>query len=60
MKRNPADTIREKVADPVCNMKFAVEKAVASTYHAGVTYYFCTEACKKQFIQNPERYVGSR
>lgn len=48
-----------KVKDPVCGMDFAVEKAVASVEHDGRTYYFCTEACRRQFEANPARYLSA-
>lgn len=59
MSHDSHDPIREKVTDPVCNMTFPVKKAVATAEHGGVTYYFCTEACHKQFAEDPEKYVSS-
>jgi len=47
----------EKVTDPVCGMRFRVGKAVSQVEVAGKTYYFCTEACRKQFDADPARYV---
>ena len=47
-----------KVTDPVCGMTIKIEKAVGQTEYEGATYYFCTEACKQQFLEQPERYVG--
>jgi len=49
----------EKVTDPVCGMSFDPAKAVATVEHAGQTYYFCTEACRKQFEAEPTRYVNA-
>ncbi|GIW53588.1 MAG: hypothetical protein KatS3mg081_2943 [Gemmatimonadales bacterium] len=46
-----------KVKDPVCGMEFEAEKAVAQVQHQGKTYYFCTEACRKQFEADPAKYV---
>jgi ubiquinone/menaquinone biosynthesis C-methylase UbiE/YHS domain-containing protein len=46
-----------KVTDPVCGMSFDPEKAVATVEHAGQTYYFCTEACRKQFEAEPGKYI---
>ncbi len=46
-----------KVTDPVCGMTLPVEKAVAKLEHHGRTYYFCAEACRKQFEAEPERYA---
>lgn len=46
-----------KVTDPVCGMEFRREEAVATVEHSGTVYFFCTEACRKQFEKEPERYV---
>jgi YHS domain-containing protein len=46
-----------KVTDPVCGMEFAQEKAATRAEYKGRTYYFCTEACRRQFEQGPERYA---
>lgn len=51
---------REEVTDPVCDMTFAAKKVVATTEYDGATYYFCTDACKKEFVRDPEQYVGHR
>ena len=48
---------REKVTDPVCGMKLAAEKAVATVEHRGCTIYFCTQICKRLFEEDPSRYV---
>lgn len=49
-----------KVTDPVCGMSFNPEKTVAQVTYDGVTYHFCTEACRKQFDAQPDRYVAHR
>ncbi len=50
-----------KVTDPVCGMQLQPDRAAASVDYKGQTYYFCTDACRKQFETEPERYVsGSR
>lgn len=43
--------------DPVCNMKVDAEMAAAKTEHQGVTYYFCSEHCRKEFANHPEQYA---
>ncbi len=47
-----------KVTDPVCGMEFDINKSVAQVEYRGRTYYFCTDACRKQFESDPARYVG--
>jgi Cu(I)/Ag(I) efflux system membrane fusion protein len=42
------------VKDPVCGMDTDQDKANAAgrkSEHAGVTYYFCSETCKRKFVQ---------
>lgn len=48
-----------KVIDPVCKMEFKIEKAVAQTEYRGKTYHFCTNACLRQFEENPDRYIDN-
>lgn len=49
--------------DPVCGMDVneqqATERGLTSEYQ-GQTYYFCSPGCKRQFDQNPERYVDQQ
>jgi len=48
-----------KVLDPVCEMKFVIEKAAAKLDYAGKTYYFCSEGCRRQFEEDPQAYTRS-
>ena len=49
----------KKVKDPVCGMEIDPKKAAGSHEHAGKTYFFCSAACKTQFVQEPAKYVKS-
>jgi Cu+-exporting ATPase len=49
----------DRVVDPVCGMRIKPEKAAGTIVHEGRTYFFCTEACQRQFEREPDRYVGS-
>ncbi len=41
--------------DPVCGKK--VKKSeLQYTYHNRI-YYFCSEECRKKFIEKPSRYI---
>ena len=42
--------------DPVCGVKFALETAFATREHAGVTLYFCSQACVDKFDDDPHYY----
>ncbi|MDO8487378.1 MAG: YHS domain-containing protein [Candidatus Curtissbacteria bacterium] len=48
----------KKAADPVCLMKVKVEDGAVSLGHKGQRYYFCSENCKGQFKQNPQKYLS--
>jgi YHS domain-containing protein len=43
--------------DPVCGMTVDENTATIVSEYGGRTYYFCAPGCKKEFDQNPERYV---
>ena len=43
--------------DPVCNMEIDEQSAAGRAQYDGQTYYFCTQSCKDEFEQNPQRYV---
>lgn len=43
--------------DPVCGMQVDEKKAAATSVYQGVTYYFCTQACKTAFDKAPEKYL---
>jgi len=47
-----------KARDPVCGMAVEPGKAAASAVRDGRTYYFCSEACRKQFEADPKKYVS--
>lgn len=52
-----AETVGSRVVDPVCRMTVVVEDDTPRSEHAGTTYYFCCEACKRRFDQDPGQYV---
>ncbi len=45
-----------KVEDPVCRMKFVMDRAAAKVEYEGKTYYFCSEGCRAEFEADPEEY----
>ena len=45
---SPAELVEEAV-DPVCGMTVAVAAAKETSVRDGVTYYFCSAHCRKQF-----------
>ena len=45
--------------DPICGMEVSRESAVAEVEHEDTRYYFCSDMCRKRFLENPEQYLGS-
>lgn len=48
------------LTDLVCRMAIEFEDAEAETTYDGVTYYFCSEACKETFDLMPEKYLPGK
>jgi Cu+-exporting ATPase len=48
-----------KATDPVCKMVIKKKDAAATSFYKGKTYYFCNPNCKKEFDEDPERYLAS-
>jgi YHS domain-containing protein len=44
--------------DLVCNMEVDEKTAKWKSTYKGEMYYFCAPACKAEFDENPEKYVG--
>ncbi len=44
------------VADPVCEERVDPENAISTQYN-GQTYYFCSQACKNAFEEEPEDFI---
>jgi Cu+-exporting ATPase len=43
--------------DPACRMEVNPASAEAQSDYEGVTFYFCSQACKEKFDREPLRYV---
>ena len=46
-----------QVQCPVCNMEIDPVNAPSETYN-GMQYHFCSEGCREQFQQDPQRFVA--
>jgi membrane fusion protein, copper/silver efflux system len=54
----PASSQVKMVKDPVCGMEIDSQSSTTlKTIYKGVTYYFCSETCKKSFEANPGKYA---
>jgi len=54
---------QSSLTDPVCGMSIDREKAVAGGHKEafrGETYYFCSDKCHKQFMEDPAKYIDDR
>lgn len=49
----------ELVKDPVCNMEIDPRESLGKSEYRGVTYYFCSETCKRDFDADPQKYLGA-
>jgi YHS domain-containing protein len=43
--------------DPVCNMDLKSEHGKFMYDFEDVTYYFCSELCKDEFVRDPEKFA---
>ncbi len=60
MKTNNSDHLVKyaKVVDIVCGMELDPAKIKGAVEHQGETYYFCSDSCRKHFVENPKLYTG--
>jgi len=42
--------------DPVCGMNVVQERNLSATY-GDMTFYFCSDLCRRSFITDPEKYL---
>lgn len=43
--------------DPVCYQQIEKPNTILSTEYEGVTFYFCSQPCKRKFDFEPGRYA---
>jgi protein SCO1 len=47
----------ELLTDPVCKMQVTQDIASPHVFYHGQVYFFCSEHCKEQFLNNPAKYA---
>jgi YHS domain-containing protein len=47
------------VIDPVCGMRVNKEYAAARVKYRGQNFYFCVEACKDRFLEDPAAFLDT-
>jgi adenylate cyclase len=56
---NEASSVRGSLeVDPVCRMAVARDRADSMKKRRGIAYYFCSAECRRQFDQDPRRYIA--
>ena len=43
--------------DPVCSMEIENVITAPAFFYKSQTYYFCTDLCKIQFKQDPQKFI---
>ena len=47
----------QSIKDPVCGMELDARTAEFSERYRGGLFYFCSDKCRGQFKQDPDRYT---
>ena len=53
---HPAARVAGTETDPVCDMEVERTSPIRAD-HKGTTYYFCSEACRRDFVKNPAKFA---
>ena len=59
--RGAGTSVRAQVKDAACGMMIDAANATAEGHtvsRAGVTYYFCSDRCKRKFLEHPDHYLA--
>jgi xanthine dehydrogenase accessory factor len=51
--------LEEFATDPVCGMAVDIKRAAPTATYQHSDYYFCCEGCRRQFLEDPARFVGA-
>ena len=54
------EKLKNNVIDPVCGMAVDPKNTRILATHAGCTYYFCAEGCRRAFEVNPKKYINGK
>jgi YHS domain-containing protein len=50
-------TLRRGATDPVCGLRIDRARALRAD-HAGRAFFFCSDRCRKEFEEDPDRYAS--
>ncbi len=48
------------MVDPVCNLDLQAQHGKFMYDFEDVTYYFCSQSCRDEFAQQPEKYTKNK
>lgn len=54
----PSLTVLSDATDPVCGMSVTPGGGTPADTHAGVTYHFCSEICRRKFVRAPAKFLA--
>ncbi|MFN3983222.1 MAG: YHS domain-containing protein [Caldilinea sp.] len=57
MKESMTSTLRTNWVDPMCGMQVDATNGVAEAIYIGVRYLFCSEECRRLFVQAATRHI---
>ncbi len=57
MENKQTDQLK-KIIDIVCGMELDLAKIKYSVEYKKETYYFCSESCRRHFVDDPKCYLG--
>lgn len=52
----PRSLLQQVEVDPICGAHMLRDDAATSVVHNGQTKYFCSSACRAQFLEDPDTY----
>lgn len=48
-----------KITDPVCGNEIEFDDSLPRTEQGDWVYFFCSDECRRRFLENPERHAAS-
>ena len=57
MEDNQTNQLK-KVMDIVCGMELDPANIKNAVEYKGENYYFCSDSCRKHFLDDPKKYTG--
>lgn len=54
------ETAKKVEIDPVCGMEVLPGKTKLVSVYNGRSFWFCAPVCRKDFEENPQKYLESR